>query len=405
VPRFDAPAPDGLDLTLYTLYADRSIAPAETVRRIWPHLGELGITRLARQTGLDRIGIPCWAAFRPNSRNLAGAQGKGLTDAAACASAAMEALEAAIAEAPVTPGCVASAEALAARGEAWFDPERLLPFGTGLDRRQPIGWLAGVDIATGRAIWVPRDIVDMDGERSDLPGVCKTSNGLASGNTTEEALFHGLCELIERDATTLWSTLADDAALATAIAAADFADPAVTGLARQVETAGFRLGLFDQTADLGIPVVMAVLGPDRAGFVGELDIAAGYGAHPVAARAALRAISEAAQSRVTSIAASRDDIHSAAFDGAAAAVNRRLLAAPPVAPAPRGLPADTPLAALVARLVDVLSDRNIAVVKLDLAPCDRPYAVVKLVSADLEDRAANINWRPGWRCFDAVARR
>jgi ribosomal protein S12 methylthiotransferase accessory factor len=401
VPHFASGAADGPDPGAY---ADRIRAPAETVRRIWPYLGELGITRLARQTGLDRVGIPCWAAFRPNSRNLAGAQGKGLSDAAACASAAMEALEAAIAEAPATPSCRASADMLAARREAWFDPERLLPFGTTLTRTVPITWLAGIDLASGRPVWVPRDGVDMDGEQSELAGICKTSNGLASGNSRDEAIFHGLCELIERDATTLWSFLSEAQALGTAIAASAFADAAVTRLADRVAAAGLRLALFDHTSDLGVPVVMAVLGPDRPGFVGELEVTAGYGAHPVAARAALRAITEAAQSRVTSIAAARDDIHSAAFDAAAAPVNRRLLAAASVAPAPVGLPLGTPLPALLAHLTARLAAAGIGVVAVDLAPPDRPYAVVKLVSADLEDRAANINWRPGWRSFDALAR-
>jgi hypothetical protein len=31
-----------------------------------------------------------------------------------------------------------------------------------------------------------------------------------------------------------------------------------------------------------------------------------------------------------------------------------------------------------------------------------PATVVKVLSPDLEDRGANLNWRPGWRCFDAL---
>jgi hypothetical protein len=37
-----------------------------------------------------------------------------------------------------------------------------------------------------------------------------------------------------------------------------------------------------------------------------------------------------------------------------------------------------------------------------LADKDLPVAVVKVLSPDLEDRGANINWRPGWRAFDFV---
>jgi ribosomal protein S12 methylthiotransferase accessory factor len=402
LPDFQPIASDG---PLSLAYSDRAFPAAESVRRVWPHLGELGITRVARQTGLDRIGIPCWAAFRPNSRNLAGAQGKGLSDAAACISAAMEAVEGAVAEDPAGTRRRATADELTAAGEPWFNPERWLPYGTAFDTAQPIAWIAGADLFTGALRWLPLDIVDMDGERSDLSGVCKNTNGLASGNGIDEANFHALCELVERDATTLWGFIPEAAALATAIDPAAFADPIIDGLVAQVATSGMRLRLFDQTADLGIPVVMAVLGPEhRGGFVGELEVTAGYGAHPVAARAAIRAITEAAQSRVTGIASSRDDIHSAAFDRAASAVNLRLLDATPARPIPAGLSLGTPLPMLTAAMTDALASANVGATRVVLSDPAKPYAVVKILSPDLEDRAANLNWRPGWRAFDAVAR-
>ena len=402
LPEFETIASDGL---ISLAYSDRMFPAAETVRRVWPHLGELGITRVARQTGLDRIGIPCWAAFRPNSRNLAGAQGKGLTDAAACISATMEAVEGAVAENPVGRRRRATADELTAAGDAWLTPERWLPYGTAFDTARAITWFAGADLFTGAHRWVPIDIVDMDGERSDLSGVCKNSNGLASGNTADEATFHALCELVERDATTLWGFIPEEGALLTAIDPVAFADPTIDGLMAQIAASGMRLRLFDQTSDLGIPVIMAVLGPEhRGGFVGELEVTAGYGAHPVASRAAIRAITEAAQSRVTSIAASRDDIHSAAFDRAASDVNLRLLDAEPAHPVPSGLSLGTPLPALTAAMTDALAAANVGATVVVLSDPAKPYAVVKILSADLEDRAANLNWRPGWRAFDAVAR-
>ena len=402
LPEFEPIASDGhISLGL----SDRIFPAAETVRRVWPYLSELGITRVARQTGLDRIGIPCWAAFRPNSRNLAGAQGKGLSDAAACISATMEAVEGAVAENPAGLRRRATAAELTAAGDDWLNPERWLPYGTALDTAQPITWLAGADLFTGAPRWVPIDIVDMDGERSDLSGVCKNSNGLASGNTADEATFHALCELVERDATTLWGFIPEAGARATGIDPAAFADPTIDGLMAQIAASGMRLRLFDQTSDLGIAVIMAVLGPEhRGGFVGELEVTAGYGAHPVASRAAIRAITEAAQSRVTSIAASRDDIHSAAFDRAAADVNLRLLDAEPARGVPTGLPLGTPLPALIAAMTNALAASNVSATVVVLSDPAKPYAVVKVLSADLEDRAANLNWRPGWRAFDAVAR-
>jgi len=40
----------------------RARPAAETYALIEPHFARLGVSRVARQTGLDRIGIPCWFA-------------------------------------------------------------------------------------------------------------------------------------------------------------------------------------------------------------------------------------------------------------------------------------------------------------------------------------------------------
>ena len=70
---------------------------------------------------------------------------------------------------------------------------------------------------------------------------------------------------------------------------------------------------------------------------------------------------------------------------------------------PAGLPLGTPLPALAAAMTNACAAANIAATTVLLSDPARPYCVVKIVSADLEDRAANLNWRPGWRSFDAVA--
>ncbi len=56
----------------------RVSSPDETRERIWPWLKPFGITRVANVTGLDCIGIPVVAVYRPNSRSLSVAQGKGV---------------------------------------------------------------------------------------------------------------------------------------------------------------------------------------------------------------------------------------------------------------------------------------------------------------------------------------
>lgn len=376
-------------------HSDRSRPPEDTIAAVMPHLGQLGISRLARQTDLDRLGIPCWSAFRPNSRFLSTSQGKGLTDAAACASALMEAAEAAIAEEPAGDVEYASAAELDAQQRSWFNPTRLMkqPF----SKTKRIHWLAARDLHSSEQVWLPRDAVDVNGEAHEVAGICKTSNGLASGNTTIEATFHALCELIERDGTTLASLLPIDQAINRCFAPADLADPAIDRLVELIVRSGFTVTLFDQTSDLGVPVVMAIIAPRDAEGVGHAEIAGGWGCHPVAARAAIRAITEAAQCRVTAIAAARDDIRHKSY---AMAAHEEVLAqvrATPAAPAPIGLPPGTTLEALLQHLIRATARRACRIFAVDISGKGLPFSVVKLVSPSLEDRDANLNWRPGKR--------
>ena len=71
----------------------RTVSPAETLARAGRFMADLGITRIANVTGLDRIGIPVVMVCRPNSRSVAVSQGKGLDLDSAKASGLMEAVE------------------------------------------------------------------------------------------------------------------------------------------------------------------------------------------------------------------------------------------------------------------------------------------------------------------------
>jgi ribosomal protein S12 methylthiotransferase accessory factor len=396
LPDLDDPAAMGADLGL-----ERAVSPRETLDRVWPYLPALGITRVARQTGLDRIGIHTWSAVRPNAKALSVSQGKGLSDTAAAASAVMEAVEVAVAESiPRASNPVEIATANDYRHSCHvYDPTRLLPPQATFDHRRPIRWLRGIDLHSGAVQMLPQDAVELDCEQSDLPGICKNSNGLASGNNYSEALFHALCELIERDGTSLWSLLDEEAKLETCFSPASLEDDVIDALCQSITAAGFRLTLFDQTSNLGIPVVMAVLGPANSDDLGELEIASGYGCHPMAIVAAIRAITEAGQSRVTAIAGVRDDIDQFAFARRAPRTHTAMLRAEPFRGPPLDVGAD---ATHLATVKAVLATNGCRASVAALADKDLPVAVVKVLSPDLEDRGANINWRPGWRAFDFV---
>ena len=73
--------------------AQRAVTPEETLDRVRPLFGRIGLTRLADITGLDSVGIPVVLSVRPQSGYLSVDGGKGFTPAAAAASAAMECFE------------------------------------------------------------------------------------------------------------------------------------------------------------------------------------------------------------------------------------------------------------------------------------------------------------------------
>lgn len=369
-----------------------------------PHLADFGITRLARQTGLDAIGIPCFAAIRPNSKTLSVNMGKGVDDDAARASAIMEAVEYAIAEAPLAPTIHGTADGLRAAGKALFDVNPWLPQNEPLAGDLPFAWLEGADLFDRAPVYAPRDALAIGGAET-LATISQSTNGLASGNTLDEATFHGLCELVERDATTLWIFKSDEAAAASEIDPTSFADPVIDDLGTRIERAGLRLTLFDQTTDIGVPVIFALLAPRDGPATRYFDLAAGCGCHPVAARAAIRAITEAAQTRVSNIAGARDDFDPAEYhqrvSGSLQAL-AELRADSPRLPPP-GLPMGTSLGALLDHTRARLASAGlISIAAFPLGGAEHGVAVVRLLAHGLEDRATNRHWRPGPRATGAM---
>ncbi len=377
--------------------------PAALLRDLSLHFADLGITRLARQTGLDRIGIPCYAAIRPNSATLATHQGKGVDDISAQLSAVMEAAEYAIAEAPETPQRTLTIKAARAASFDLLDVTHLLPRGAAIDENQPIRWVEGFALATGAPVLVPYDAVVLGTPPADLVGLSQSTNGIAAGTQLSGAVLHALCEIVERDSVCLWSYKLDAAAQATAVSTAAFGDAAVDALADKIARAGFRLRLFDQTSNIGIPVIYAALFP-ADGAERHFDLTTGASCHPVAAVAARRAIVEAAQTRITNIAGARDDIVDDEYDqqlGRSIAVLTE--DTPALRPAPAGLSADSSEDVLIAALEAGLAKAGLKrIIVIPLGGERFGIEVARLYVPGLEDRLTNSNWRPGSRATAAM---
>ena len=272
-----------------------------TWRRFAPAAKRAGITRIAELTGLDTIGIPVFAAIRPMGRSLSTQQGKGLTPLAAKVSALMESLETWTAEHIALPIVRGSARQLRGRTV----DVRKLPRPRGrleLDARWR--WVEGRDLATDTPVLVPLEAVTLDTVFAKPPVFDVSSNGLASGNVLVEAIVHGLCEVIERDAEAAWRRAGTDRR----IVLDSIADPSCRALIEQITAAGARVFVWDLGGDTGVPAIgCAIMEDPREPAWRTLGFYQGFGAHVLPEIAIARALTEAAQTRLTYIAGGRDD--------------------------------------------------------------------------------------------------
>ncbi|MGM5056472.1 YcaO-like family protein [Rhizobium sp. 814_E9_N1_1] len=377
------------------------MSPRETLSRVEPLLAGFGITRVARHTGLDDIGIPVWCAYAPNSRSIVIAQGKGLTDIDAKVSTVMEALERAVAGEP----SVVLVHDTSSRLQAMGRKTVMLNCLTALHKPdlgpdEETDWVAGVNVLTGDEVYVPFEAVVLDRTRDARYWM--SSDGLASGNNAEEAIFHGVLERIERDAHVLWQVGAEADRYAGCVDPRGFQDGALGGLIDKIETSGLALRLFDITSDIGIPCFTAMLGPgdlipgrralhcDRE--IRLVEVTGGTGAHPSPVRAAIRAVTEAVQSRLTYISGARDDISPATFSRCLPPLMRQAfaaVAAPPTAAIGRDGVAghgQQDLPHLLQHVLDRLRNRRIAsVIAVRLSDDTLPFSVVKIVIPELEN--------------------
>lgn len=288
----------------------RARVPHETWANLVPLLPRYGITRVARLTGLDYLSMPVWTAIRPASQTLTATQGKGASDELAKISAVMEGIELWHAEQSLRTVLRAPAAGL----DLPY-PLAALPLKTTLPGVEGLllDWVAGTGILSRRHTPVPLGLVQRAAARPMWePDLFRTSStGLACGNTRDEALLHALYEVIERDA--LFTDQLAEGAGRTLIDPASVRDPYCRRLLLQLFGAGATVELSSVDNGYDIPVCLAYLWSE------DYPVTfAGSGCHSEPHIALSRAITEAAQSRLTCIAGTRDDLpsHEAVFDAA-----------------------------------------------------------------------------------------
>lgn len=314
------------------VHTTRTATPADTLARVRTLVREIPITRISDLTPLDPLRFPVFVAVTPLAKDLTTHAGKGVDAQSARASAVMEAIERVSAE---THGSgqpvVASFGRLSSSGAVRaLDPRRFdLPADSRYRADEPISWLEGYELFRREAALLPRDLVVSPPNEGVLLEV--DTNGLASGNGLLEAVVHGLCEVIERDAIgalEFTTQFGDSRELYPELCTLR-EDTLPAEAARWCERAralGQRLIVQALLHDLGVPTFRSVLvDPDYPTASGRTSAYfPGFGTHPDKYVALSRSVNEALQSRVGFVHGGRDSFNELPQGTRAAARRTRL---------------------------------------------------------------------------------
>jgi thioglycine synthase len=302
---------------------DRSLSYIEGTQRVYDEattlentkdqLKKIGVTRIADITNLDRLGIPIFSAIRPSAARGAISiySGKGSTEQRARISAIMESFERCLAERPglnaniegeISAPALVDSYASAIESCKVLDPKALLLPQPHIPQSL-MEWVGAYDLLNREEVFVSANAVY---HPYDAPGQCQklflsNTNGLASGNVLEEAILHGLLEVIERDAI---STAQFSRDLGKEIVLTE-ADGYLYELAQKFKDTGIELKVWLVPTDTGIPTVIAAT--DDVKLKDPALLVMGAGSHLKPEIAIARAITEAAQSRVVQIQGARED--------------------------------------------------------------------------------------------------
>src|SRR5919199_4400465 len=316
----------------WTVDGTSRITPAqETLERVTHISQKIGVTRLADITNMDILGIPNYSAVLPGTEDYIWVySGKGPTKNHAKASALMECIERYSSLPSGSPKNFirGSYDELSRSFNVLHPNEIVEPLQFQYENDMLMDFLQGFDLLTNEQILVPASLALL--RYSPIapfvnPFAFQHTNGLASGNVMEEAICHALCEVIERDATSLAELRASaipfhflrhiinimkskgyslDSSLN--VDNSQIQITAIKGLVKKFAEAKIPLIIKDITSDIGIPTFNASSVEWITHDYGYL--AEGHGTHPDTRIALIRAITEVSQTRAANIQGARDDL-------------------------------------------------------------------------------------------------
>lgn len=298
----------------YTLDTHRAASPLDTLSRMKGTVRKAGITRVADITGLDRIGIPVFTSVRPGAASGAVTvyAGKGYTPDEAQVSSIMEGMERHAAEpsgrALIQGSYVELELASIKNGSEVLNPLTLILPATGNYRStDPLEWCTGHSLVSGKEILVPAEAVFHPYSRTNQLFRTNT-NGLAVGNVLEEAIFHALMEVIERDA---WSLFERGVLKGKDLSIEPGTSGPIGDIMGKLSSANVKAYAKDITSDIGVATVAVALDDEMTRDPALLSL--GVGTHLEPEIAVMRALTEAVQSRLTTIHGTREDTYKADF--------------------------------------------------------------------------------------------
>jgi len=269
----------------------RARTPGETAKVARPLMKTIGAGPVKEITGNDRVQIPCCIASRRRvPRGGTGVHpGMGVDLPLARVSAMMGAIERFSGEYHGARMEFSSYEELGVARAV--DPGTLI-LPRPLERGEKLHWTPGADIMNCEQVMVPSNAVffPYDTLGMTMPLFQSDPSGLASGNVREEAILHGLLELLERDAMSRAERKRD------------------MGKRLAIDTEGLARSLLDRFAAAGIAIRLGLLGgKQRVPVVAAAAddqvakdpslLMMGSGCHPDPEIAAARALTEVAFSR------------------------------------------------------------------------------------------------------------
>lgn len=293
----------------------RKITAKKTKAIIDPLRKKFGITRIANIDGLDTLDIPVSIAIRPNARHLCGALGKGLTRELSYVSAVMEAIESYHMETPPLPELTGSYQDLY-KNYLLIDPE-IFPKGSiarGNIKEISFGWNQATNLVNHQINYIPHVLIKLNSSQlnSNAGLFSVTTNGLAAGNTLNEAILHGLYEVIERDSVSRFLAKKSFERNKTKIQLETIRSPVNKSLLEKFIDKKINIEIWKIPSITDFPAYYCrIYDPMSTSVFGYFY---GSGCHMLEDIALSRAITEAAQSRAAFISGSRDDIYPSVFD-------------------------------------------------------------------------------------------